>query len=81
MLCKQSDSVIRVCVCVCVYICTFFFTFFSIMVCHRILNIVPCVGWTSLSTAPQAYETGPDFRVWSRRLGEWAVNGHKLSRD
>ena len=79
MLCKQSDSVIRVCVCV--YICTFFFTFFSIMVCHRILNIVPCVGWTSLSTAPQAYETGPDFRVWSRRLGEWAVNGHKLSRD
>ena len=32
---QQSDSVI--------HIYTFFFIFFSIMVYHRILNIVPCV--------------------------------------
>ena len=31
---QQSDSVI--------HICTFFFIFFSVMVHHRILNIVPC---------------------------------------
>ena len=33
---------IYVCVCVCVCVCVFFFIFFSIMVYHRILNIVPC---------------------------------------
>ena len=32
----QSDSVIHI------YIYIFFFIFFSIMVYHRILNIVPC---------------------------------------
>ena len=35
---QESYSVI--CVCVCVYI--LFFILFSIMVYHRILNIVPC---------------------------------------
>ena len=33
---QQSDSVIHI------YIYTFFFIFFSMMVYHRILNIVPC---------------------------------------
>ena len=46
----QSNSVIHIHICVCVYIYiyiythihTSFFIFFSIMVYHRILNIVPC---------------------------------------
>ena len=32
----------HVCVCVCVCVCKIFFIFFSKMVCHSILNIIPC---------------------------------------
>ena len=38
--CKVTQ--LYICVCVYIYIYTFFFIFFSIIVYHRILNIVPC---------------------------------------
>ena len=38
----RAYTYIHMCVCICRYIYIIFFIFFSMMVCHRILNIIPC---------------------------------------
>ena len=46
---QQNDSVIYI---LYIYIYTFFVTFFSILVYHRILNIVPCAIQKDLVVYP-----------------------------
>ena len=49
---RQSDSVILEYIRVCVCVCIFFVTFFSLVVCHRILTVVPSAMQEDVAAYP-----------------------------
>ena len=49
---QQSDLVIYLYIYLHIYIYIFFFIFFSIIVYHRILNIVPCAIHKDITQGP-----------------------------
>ena len=51
--------------------CIFFFILFSIMICHRILNIVPCVGRPPFLHTPSWSVADSQCCVCFRRTAKW----------
>ena len=52
-------------------VCIFFFILFSIMICHMILNIVPCVGRPPFLHTPSQSVADSQCCVRFRRTAKW----------
>ena len=58
------------CVCVCRYTYIFFFRFISIIVCYKILNIVPCAIWFIFLFSLADMVTGSELMLGKYLLNE-----------